>query len=56
MAQGFDLPEGDNKYHDNRQRYLSFSESKSMACNESRDVNVGGPIRSCKDASINRQV
>jgi hypothetical protein len=27
-----------------------------MACNESEDVNVGDPVRSHKDVSIDRQV
>jgi hypothetical protein len=40
----------------NRQSYSSPSESESMACNESVGVNVGGPIRSRMDVSIDRQV
>lgn len=56
MADDLEESESNNRYSDNRQVYLSSSESESMACNESEDVNVGGPIRSCMDASIDRQV
>lgn len=56
MAQGLGMPEGNNRCSDNRQLHLSRSESKSMACNESEGVNVGDPIRSSKDESIDGQV
>lgn len=56
MAEGIVGPEGNNKCSDNRQQHLSLPESKSMACKESEGVNVGGPIRSRKDVSIDRQV
>lgn len=32
-----------NRYSDNRELYLSSPGSESMACGESRGVNVGGP-------------
>ena len=50
MADGVDKPESNNRCNNNRQEHLSFSESKSVACKESEDVNVGDPNCSRKDS------
>jgi len=44
MADDLNSAESNTKYSDTRQWYLASSESESMACNESVDVNVGDPI------------
>ena len=49
MANGVGIPESNNRCSVNRQRYLSLSGSKSTACRESEDVNVGGPISPHRD-------
>lgn len=49
MADDFNLSESNTRCNDNQQEHLASSESESMACNDSVDVNVRGPIRSHKD-------
>lgn len=44
MADGIKAPEGKIKYSSNRQWYLASPGSESMACMESRGVNVGDPV------------
>lgn len=43
MADGFGIPESNNRCSVNRQWHLSLSGSESTACRESEDVNVGDP-------------
>ena len=43
MAEGFQKLESTIVYVDIGQTYMTLPGSKSMACNESNQVNVGGP-------------
>ena len=56
MADSVVILEGNITYIVNGQIYVASSGSESMACNKSREVNVGGPGSSSKDGSIDEQV
>jgi len=56
MADDFGISEGNKHVSDNRQFSCSSPGSESVACRESEGVNVGGPKRSHRDVSINKQV